>query len=852
MIIDNADDISVLFHELPEVSNKSRLIDYIPSSSKGSIIFTTRSRIAAVDQADEAIELTEMDQLEAKRVLAKRLFQKDLLKDDEIISKFLEILTCLPLAIVQAAAYINKHGISISQYISVYQKTEDETIKVLSANFEDRKRYQDTRNPVATTWHISFNQIQRDNSLAADYLSFMACILPENIPESLLLPGESESEQIEALGTLTAYSFITKRQEQEQSYDMHRLVYLATRNWLRTNDQLPAWTKKALIRLTDIIPPGGHERREIWTDYLPHGIHVVKASDEMIDVVNYKIDLLNNIGHCQNSLGQYRESANTHRQVLEWRQEILGNEHPNTLISIHNLASALSDQGRYKEAEMMHREELELREKISGKEHPDMLVSRHDLALALHGQGKYEEAEKTHRDVLELSKKVLGKEHLYTLTTMNNLALVLREQGKYKEAEKIHREELELREKVLGKEHPDMLVSIHNLALVLHNQGKYDEAETMHREVLELREKVSGKEHPHTLSSMNNLALVLRDQGKHGEAETMHREVLALREKVLGKDHPHTLTSMNNLALALSDQGKYEEAEKIHREELELREKVSGKEHPSTLASKNNLTLVLRRQGKHAEAEISQQSINHRKRERGDAAQTNTQQVHMVFADEFLDYFILPHNSGNIPKPEPPPNFEPDWIVDVDGHSAMHWAAAFGDVEIMGILKGYGANFAFRNIRGETPLMRAVLFTNSMDKQTMPTIVSELIDTIDAIDNFQATVLHHTTMTTSSHMRDKCARYYLDIILNKSQETLETVHFQRLLDAQDIHGNTALHIAAKWKARKCIITLIGRGASFDIPNNEGVTAGEVIKVLNQHRESHRLGQEGSQTDSESD
>ncbi|KAH8808009.1 hypothetical protein F5884DRAFT_704424 [Xylogone sp. PMI_703] len=237
--------------------------------------------------------------------------------------------------------------------------------------------------------------------------------------------------------------------------------------------------------------------------------------------------------------------------------------------------------------------------------------------------------------------------------------------------------------------------------------------------------------------------------------------------------------------------------------------------------------------------DMSAQSTGHRKRKREDAVQTSTQQAHVIFADELLDYFMLSHDSDNIPKPEPPPNFQPDWIIDQDGHSAMHWAASMGDVEIMKVLKRFGANLAFQNVRGETPLMRAVLFTNCMDKQTMPAVVNELISTIDATDYCHATVLHHAAMLTSSRQKHQCARYYLDIILNKMQEALEPDHIQRLLDAQDIDGNTAIHIAAKWKARKCIRALMGRGASVDIVNHEGVTAEEAIQILNENRKFER-------------
>jgi tetratricopeptide (TPR) repeat protein len=47
---------------------------------------------------------------------------------------------------------------------------------------------------------------------------------------------------------------------------------------------------------------------------------------------------------------------------------VLGNEHPDTLTSMNNLALVLRDQGKYEEAEEMYRQALRLKETALGKE----------------------------------------------------------------------------------------------------------------------------------------------------------------------------------------------------------------------------------------------------------------------------------------------------------------------------------------------------------------------------------------------------------------------------------------------------------------------------------------------------
>jgi hypothetical protein len=111
-------------------------------------------------------------------------------------------------------------------------------------------------------------------------------------------------KQEDAIGTLTAYSFVTRRIK-EDAFDVHRLVHLATRNWLEEKNELSIWADKALNRLVEVIPAGGHTNREVWIQYLPHGIYVadtikVRKENELI-----VIKLLDWIGRCQFSIRQY-------------------------------------------------------------------------------------------------------------------------------------------------------------------------------------------------------------------------------------------------------------------------------------------------------------------------------------------------------------------------------------------------------------------------------------------------------------------------------------------------------------------------------------------------------------------
>ncbi|UPX19774.1 uncharacterized protein EKO05_0010025 [Ascochyta rabiei] len=260
-------------------------------SATVSIVFTTRTRKAAVKLAESNIvALSELEEQEAEEILRQRLPGKELLEDIEVVHEFLELLTYLPLAIVQAAAFVVGNNARLSDYIAIYRGSEREATDLLSQDFEDQGRYRQIKNPVAVTWYISFSQIRARDRLAAAYLSLMACTTGEDVPASLLWPGRTVLATTEALGTLSAYAFITERQHQQQqqqqqqgatgfqhrerAFNVHQLVRLATCNWLKEQERWHIWPRKALAQLLEVVLFRDHKTREMWTVYLTHAIHV--------------------------------------------------------------------------------------------------------------------------------------------------------------------------------------------------------------------------------------------------------------------------------------------------------------------------------------------------------------------------------------------------------------------------------------------------------------------------------------------------------------------------------------------------------------------------------------------------
>ena len=89
----------------------------------------------------------------------------------------------------------------------------------------------------------------------------MSCLAEEDIPYSLLLPATT-SRKTKAIETLNVYAFITQL-EGQNSYDIHQLVQLAARNWLREQGELNFWAAKTLLRLAEEFSFPKHESRDV-------------------------------------------------------------------------------------------------------------------------------------------------------------------------------------------------------------------------------------------------------------------------------------------------------------------------------------------------------------------------------------------------------------------------------------------------------------------------------------------------------------------------------------------------------------------------------------------------------------
>ncbi|PNP54333.1 hypothetical protein THARTR1_05540 [Trichoderma harzianum] len=239
-----------------------------------------------------------------------------------------------------------------------------------------------------------------------------------------------------------------------------------------------------------------------------------------------------------------------------------------------------------------------------GDEHPEVLSSMHNLAYMYHKLGRWSEAEKLAAQALDLRRKVLGDEHCETLSSMHNLAYIYHELGRWSKAEELAVEALDLRRKFLGDEYPDTLSSMHSLAYMYYTAGRWDEAEALEARALEIHKIVLGTESPSTLASEHILASIYANQGRLKEAEGLYTSVIEARKRIIGSRHPDTLESMHNLASIYRGLGRFSEAVILEGEVLESYNIESETGPDRMLASMHVSASKYMNQGRHEEADM--------------------------------------------------------------------------------------------------------------------------------------------------------------------------------------------------------------------------------------------------------
>ncbi|KAI7866312.1 uncharacterized protein EV154DRAFT_532715 [Mucor mucedo] len=158
-----------------------------------------------------------------------------------------------------------------------------------------------------------------------------------------------------------------------------------------------------------------------------------------------------------------------------------------------------------------------------------------------------------------------------------------------------------------------------------------------------------------------------------------------------------------------------------------------------------------------------------------------------------------------------------DLVIDEQGHTALHWAAALGRTKIVDLLISNGANVCSINLEGETPLMRAAMITCCYENKCFAHMVELMSDAITVFDRKGRTILHHIALTADVDGYADAAIYYMKRLFKTAPKKIV---LKNMLNIQDrFYGETALAIALRAGSSDIAEFLTKQGASDPLLSN---------------------------------
>ncbi len=408
LILDNAPDADAV-------------ADLLPDGDSGHIVITSRS--AAWRGTARPLLVVTWPREESVEFLRARTGD-----EGDAADTLADELGDLPLALEQAAAYMDAAGISYDEYLAGYREDPADAMETAAPLAHP--------DPVARTWEVSMERVREESPEAADLLNLCAFFAPDDIPRGIITEGAehlpeplaSAVSSVRAMGRVTIalrqYSLMTVDGD---ALSVHRLVQQVVRDSMSDDDR-QRWWECAVRLLSKAMPADVLTDPEVWPTYdrlLSHVRAVTEGETEPGSAADALGSILNHAGAYLQIRAQFAEAADMLRQAAAVYEADLGPDHPAVATSVNNLGLVLKSQGDLDGAKECYERSLRLGEATYGPNHPTVAIRVNNLGGVLFTQGDQDGANECYERAMHIFEQVLGAGHPSTETVRRSLAVVL-------------------------------------------------------------------------------------------------------------------------------------------------------------------------------------------------------------------------------------------------------------------------------------------------------------------------------------------------------------------------------------------------------------------------------------------
>ncbi|HME73813.1 MAG TPA: FxSxx-COOH system tetratricopeptide repeat protein [Myxococcota bacterium] len=552
--------------------NPEAIRAYLPRSHAGHLLVTTRHHSWRDLAACVAVEV--LDHEEAVEFLLKRTGEADAQSAGELC----EELGRLPLALEEAAAYLEATGRTIATYLPLLRRHRQRVL--LGPPTPDHPGV------LRTTWELSFRQVERESPHASDLLTLCAFLAPDDIPLELLHKGAEHlteklrcylSDEVSFDGCVAALRRYSLVKIERDALSVHRLVQLVTRDRL-TEPERRHWASLALRLVEGVYPTRG-----LAGDYypesgrlLPHALSALSHGAPYTEDLGPAGRLLRRTGTYLSAMGSHDRAWEHLERALALFEKASAPDEDQIADVLWELGMVLYALGEPTAARERLERGLHLLERRKGPTHP--LVGRDLMALSwvLRTLGEFDSTLSSTERSIEIVERTLGVNHPFTAMNLAIRASALWSLNRIGDA----RECAERAFTVLGLErqplHPLMCGTWYNLGQFQLDLGETERAAECVGRSLEIGEHAYGLDHPLVCVSVRLQGSILDQRGDLEGARKCFERALVGAERACRYLHEDIAIARSALGSVLHRLGDYEGAGRALEYALEAASRVCG------------------------------------------------------------------------------------------------------------------------------------------------------------------------------------------------------------------------------------------------------------------------------------
>ena len=294
--------------------------------------------------------------------------------------------------------------------------------------------------------------------------------------------------------------------------------------------------------------------------------------------------------------GNFTQAEQYYTRALNLQDSLLGNAHPDYILSLQHLADLYLAHDKYDAASNQLNTLLQLQQYTLGENAPEVAVTWGKLGVIYDESGNSAQAQQCFASCMQILQDNRQAHDVQFASVLNDMALVLYQQGKFRDALQLYDEALDIVKTLQGTDHSNYAMILGNESVVYEAMGDYQHQEQCLLIAVDILSATSDNPAGYALN-LNNLGALYMRVGNHNKSEKAFLEALEIQKQVVGEQHIDYAQTLSNLGSLYFGLARYNDAEHVLSQALAIYRSIGERGNMGYTTILNNLGLLYSKLG---------------------------------------------------------------------------------------------------------------------------------------------------------------------------------------------------------------------------------------------------------------